>query len=241
MSLPYSLNLTTLTAAYAQGTLAPAAVVRDIYAALPELADNPIWIHLLPQEAVVRQARGIEARRNAGAPLPLYGVPFAVKDNIDVAGCPTTAACPAFAYLPEATAYAVQRLLDAGALLIGKTNLDQFATGLVGTRSPYGACHNPFNRDYIAGGSSAGSAVAVAAGLVSFALGTDTAGSGRVPAGFNNIVGLKPTPGVVSTRGVVPACPIARLRVGVCADLRGRNARIGCDAWLRCRGYLCAH
>ena len=206
MSLPYSLNLTTLTAAYAQGTLTPGVVVRDIYAALPKLADNPIWIHLLPQEAVVKQARDIAARRDAGAPLPLYGVPFAVKDNIDVAGCPTTAACPAFSYLPQATAYAVQRLLDAGALMIGKTNLDQFATGLVGTRSPYGACRNAFNPDYISGGSSSGSAVAVAVGLVSFALGTDTAGSGRVPAGFNNIVGLKPTPGVVSTRGVVPAC-----------------------------------
>ena len=206
MSLPYSLDLTTLAAAYAQGTLTTSVVVRDIYAAIPGLADNPIWIYLLPQEVVVRQAGDLEARRNAGASLPLYGIPFAVKDNIDVAGCPTTAACPAFSYLPEATSYAVQRLLDAGALLIGKTNLDQFATGLVGTRSPYGACHNAFNRDYISGGSSAGSSVAVAAGLVSFALGTDTAGSGRVPAGFNNIVGLKPTPGAVSTRGVVPAC-----------------------------------
>ena len=206
MPLLYSLNLIALATAYAQGTLTPSVVARDIYAALAELAGNPIWIHLLPQEAVVKQARDIETRRKAGAPLPLYGVPFAVKDNIDVAGCPTTAACPAYSYRPDATAYAVQRLLDAGALLIGKTNLDQFATGLVGTRSPYGACHNAFNADYISGGSSSGSAVAVAAGLVSFALGTDTAGSGRVPAGFNNIVGLKPTPGVVSTRGVVPAC-----------------------------------
>src|SRR5688572_15679502 len=145
----------------------------------------------------MRQAHDLEARCASGAVLPLYGIPFAVKDNIDVAGCPTTAACPAFSYHPQVTAPAVQRLLDAGALMIGKTNLDQFATGLVGTRSPYGACHNAFNADYISGGSSSGSAVAVAAGLVSFALGTDTAGSGRVPAGFNNIVGLKPTPGVV--------------------------------------------
>ena len=138
--------------------------------------------------------------------MPLYGIPFAVKDNIDVSGLPTTAACPAFAYFPGANATVVQRLLDAGAMLIGKTNLDQFATGLVGTRSPHGAPRCVFDGDVISGGSSSGSAVAVAAGLVSFALGTDTAGSGRVPAGFNNIVGLKPTKGVVSTSGVVPAC-----------------------------------
>mgnify|MGYP003340263678 FL=1 len=206
MSLPYSLDLNTLATAYANGTLTPGAVARDIHDAISGLADNPIWIHLLPLDAVARQANQLESRRNAGVSLPLYGIPFAVKDNIDVKGCPTTAACPAYAYVAEATAHAVQRLLDAGALLIGKTNLDQFATGLVGTRSPYGACRNAFDAHYISGGSSSGSAVAVAAGLVSFALGTDTAGSGRVPAGFNNIVGLKPTPGVVSTRGVVPAC-----------------------------------
>jgi allophanate hydrolase len=204
--LNYSLDLTALSRAYARGALTPGAVVRDIHTALPALAGNPIWIHLLPQEDLLCQVQRIDLRRSAGEPLPLYGIPFAVKDNIDVAGCPTTAACPAFAYVPAQTAYAMQRLLDAGALLIGKTNLDQFATGLVGTRSPYGACRNAFKPDYISGGSSCGSAVAVAAGLVSFALGTDTAGSGRVPAGFNNIVGLKPTPGVVSTRGVVPAC-----------------------------------
>ncbi|MEQ1775413.1 MAG: allophanate hydrolase [Burkholderiales bacterium] len=204
--LAHSLDLAFLADAYARGRTTPGTVVRDIYSEMPALAANPVWIHLLPQEAVAQRAREIETRRAAGARLPLYGVPFAVKDNIDVAGCPTTAACPAFSYKPRETAYAVQRLLDAGALLIGKTNLDQFATGLVGTRSPYGACGNAFNQDYISGGSSSGSAVAVAAGLVSFALGTDTAGSGRVPAGFNNIVGLKPTPGLVSTRGVVPAC-----------------------------------
>jgi len=133
-------------------------------------------------------------------------VPFAVKDNIDIAGLPTTAACPGYAYTPATTAPAVQRLLDAGALLIGKTNLDQFATGLVGTRSPYGVPRNVFSRDHIPGGSSSGSGCAVAAGIVAFALGTDTAGSGRVPAAFGNIVGLKPTLGSVSTRGLVPAC-----------------------------------
>jgi len=132
-------------------------------------------------------------------------VPFAIKDNIDVEGLPTTAACPAFAYIARATAPAVQRLLDAGAIPVGKTNLDQFATGLVGTRSPYGACRNPFDARFITGGSSSGSAVAVAAGLVSFALGTDTAGSGRIPAGFCNLVGVM---------------PLARLRLHLRALLR---------------------
>ncbi|AHF92293.1 allophanate hydrolase [Opitutaceae bacterium TAV5] len=138
--------------------------------------------------------------------MPLLGVPFAIKDNIDVAGLPTTVACPEFSWTPETTAPAVQRLLDAGAILVGKTNLDQFATGLVGTRSPYGIVPNVFDPRYISGGSSSGSASVVARGLVPFALGTDTAGSGRVPAGFNNIVGLKPTRGWISTRGVFPAC-----------------------------------
>ena len=145
--------------------------------------------------------------RRAAAPRgPLYGIPFAVKDNIDVAGLPTTCACPEFAYVAERSATVVERLEQAGAILIGKTNLDQFATGLNGTRSPYGIPASAFNPDYISGGSSSGSAVAVAAGLVSFALGTDTAGSGRVPAAFNNIVGLKPSKGLISMRGVVPAC-----------------------------------
>ncbi|OZI67820.1 allophanate hydrolase [Bordetella genomosp. 4] len=138
--------------------------------------------------------------------LPLYGVPFAIKDNIDAAGWPTTAACPAYAYTASEDAEIVRRLRAAGAILIGKTNLDQFATGLVGTRSPHGAVPNTFNPAYVSGGSSSGSASIVARGLAAFSLGTDTAGSGRVPAGFNNIVGLKPTKGWFSTRGVVPAC-----------------------------------
>lgn len=138
--------------------------------------------------------------------LPLFGIPFAVKDNVDVAGWPTTAACPAFEYIAKQDATAVARLKAAGAIVIGKTNLDQFATGLVGTRSPYGAVANTFNADYVSGGSSSGSASVVARGLVPFAFGTDTAGSGRVPAGFNNIVGLKPTKGWLSAKGVVPAC-----------------------------------
>ena len=150
--------------------------------------------------------RGGGARRQGPAGLPLFGVPFAVKDNIDVAGLPTTAACPAFAYLPERSATAVERLRAAGALLIGKTNLDQFATGLVGVRSPYGAPRSPFDSRYVSGGSSSGSAVAVSRGLVNFALGTDTAGSGRVPAAFCNLIGLKPSRGLISAAGVVPAC-----------------------------------
>ena len=137
---------------------------------------------------------------------PLYGIPVAIKDNIDAEGLPTTAACPAFAYKPGKDATAVARLRRAGAIVIGKTNLDQFATGLVGVRSPYGIPRNTFDPALIPGGSSSGSAVAVAAGLVPLALGTDTAGSGRVPAGLNNIVGLKPSLGLVSTAGVVPAC-----------------------------------
>lgn len=138
--------------------------------------------------------------------LPLFGVPFAVKDNFDVAGLPTTAGCPTFAYEAQTSAHVVQRLMDAGAILIGKTNLDQFATGLVGVRSPYGAVRNAHDPAYVSGGSSSGSAVAVARGYVCFALGTDTAGSGRVPAGFNAIVGLKPSLGLFSNRGMVPAC-----------------------------------
>ena len=137
---------------------------------------------------------------------PLFGIPFAVKDNIDVEGLPTTAGCPAFSYVPQRTASAVQKAVDAGAILIGKTNMDQFATGLVGTRSPYGACSSIYHAGYISGGSSSGSALAVAKGEVCFALGTDTAGSGRIPAAFNGIVGVKPTRGLVSTAGVVPAC-----------------------------------
>ncbi|HBK06532.1 MAG TPA: allophanate hydrolase [Acetobacteraceae bacterium] len=167
-------------------------------------ADPAIWITRRSDEAILADAAALEAEGPRGRPL--WGVPFAVKDNIDVAGIPTTAACPGFAYTPDTDSPAVRRLLDAGALLIGKTNLDQFATGLVGTRSPYGVPRNVFDPALVPGGSSSGSACAVAAGIVRFALGTDTAGSGRVPAGFGNIVGLKPTIGSVSARGMVPAC-----------------------------------
>ncbi|SNT16797.1 allophanate hydrolase [Sphingomonas laterariae] len=165
-----------------------------------------VWIERVSEAEVLAAARAVDARIAAGEALPLAGVPFAIKDNIDLAGLPTTAACPDFAYTPARSATVVQRLIDAGAIPIGKTNLDQFATGLNGTRSPYGAPTCVFNRAYVSGGSSSGSAVAVAAGLVAFALGTDTAGSGRVPAAFNGIIGLKPTKGRWSTTGLVPAC-----------------------------------
>jgi allophanate hydrolase len=173
-------------------------MIEEVYRRIAAHADNPVFLHVVPEAEARARARAAKG--------PLAGVPFAVKDNIDVAGLPTTAACPGFAYTPSRTSPAVQRLLDAGAVLIGKTNLDQFATGLVGTRSPYGACRNAFDPAYVSGGSSSGSALAVALGMARFALGTDTAGSGRVPAAFNGIVGLKPTPGRVSTEGVVPAC-----------------------------------
>ncbi len=170
------------------------------------LVQPEVFIHRAPDGDVLRQAREVDARVARGERPLLAGVPFAVKDNIDVEGMPTTAACPAFAYRPEHSSTVVQRLLAAGAVCLGKTNLDQFATGLVGTRSPYGAPSCVFNREFVSGGSSSGSAVAVAAGLVSFALGTDTAGSGRVPAAFNGLIGLKTTKGRWSTQGLVPAC-----------------------------------
>ncbi len=173
-------------------------MIEEVYRRIAAHGDNPVFLHVVPREEALARAKTARG--------PLACLPFAVKDNIDVAGIPTTAACPSFSHVPERTAPAVQKLLDAGAVLIGKTNLDQFATGLVGTRSPYGAVRNAFDPAYISGGSSSGSAVAVALGMASFALGTDTAGSGRVPAAFNNVVGLKPTRGLVSTEGVVPAC-----------------------------------
>ncbi|CAN5521480.1 hypothetical protein BH10PLA1_BH10PLA1_13090 [soil metagenome] len=169
-------------------------------------ADPAVWISRLCAEHVEAQVARVIARQAQGIAQPLAGLTVGVKDNIDVGHVPTTAACPDFAYTPTDSAFVVQKLCDAGAIVLGKTNLDQFATGLVGVRSPYGACRNTINPEYISGGSSSGSAVAVAAGLVDFSLGTDTAGSGRVPAAFNNLIGVKPTCGLLSTRGVVPAC-----------------------------------
>jgi allophanate hydrolase len=197
-----SLDLVSLKSGYGSGAFTPVDVIQEVYRRIGVHLSNPIWIHLVPEEECLRtfQAGKYDAES------PLFGIPFAIKDNIDAEGLPTTAACPSFSYQAGTDAAVVQRLRRAGAVLIGKTNLDQFATGLAGVRSPYGPCSNLFNPAFISGGSSSGSAVAVAAGLVSFALGTDTAGSGRVPAALNNVVGFKPTKGLLSTRGVLPAC-----------------------------------
>lgn len=196
-------DISSLLQRYATSELTPTGMVEALHALIQDDPDN-VWIHRLPLESLREYARKVEEKGMAA--LPLYGIPFAIKDNIDLAGVPTTAACPAFAYTPPRSATVVQRLIDAGAIPIGKANLDQFATGLNGTRSPYGVCRNAFNPEYISGGSSSGSAVALAKGWVCFSLGTDTAGSGRVPAAFNNLIGHKPTRGWLSTRGVVPAC-----------------------------------
>ncbi|MBY0299039.1 MAG: allophanate hydrolase [Methylobacterium sp.] len=224
--LPAVFDLTRLRALYASGAFTPL----DLAAALAEriaAADPAAFITPVSPAALREAAAALMARAPEPGSLPLWGVPFAVKDNIDVAGLPTTAACPAFAFTPETDAVAVARLRAAGALVVGKTNLDQFATGLNGTRSPYGAPRSVFDPAFISGGSSSGSAVAVAAGLAAFALGTDTAGSGRVPAAFNNLVGLKPSRGLISTTGLVPACrsldciSVFALTVGDAVTVRG--------------------
>ena len=193
-----------ILAAYRRDALKPQDVVARSYAGIRRHADPAIFIALREEAEVLAEAAALV--RDSDRTLPLYGIPIAVKDNIDVKGLPTTAACPAFGYRPAKDATAVARLRRAGALILGKTNLDQFATGLVGVRTPYGIGRNLFNDTLIPGGSSAGSALAVAAGFVPLTLGTDTAGSGRVPAAFGNIVGLKPSRGMVSCSGVVPAC-----------------------------------
>jgi allophanate hydrolase len=225
-AVPDALDIGRLARAYRDGSATPTAIAREVLRRCALHADNPIWITRVPDETLLARAAALEDDARARA-LPLYGVPFAVKDNIDVAGLPTTAACEAFRHEPATTATAVQRLLDAGAMLVGKTNLDQFATGLVGTRSPFGEVRNAFDPAYVSGGSSSGSAVAVALGLASFALGTDTAGSGRVPAAFNNLVGLKPTRGLVSARGVVPACRTLDCVSVFALDARDARAVLG--------------
>ena len=199
-----SLDIQNLQDSYRSGSLTPAELLAIIRQRIDAMGDNPLWIVRLTPEQLQPYIDALDNK--AVDDLPLYGIPFAIKDNIDLQGVPTTAGCPDYSYTPAENAFVVQQLVDAGAIPVGKTNLDQFATGLVGTRSPYGVCRNSFNPDYISGGSSSGSAVSVAAGLVSFSLGTDTAGSGRVPAAFNNIVGMKPTRGLLSASGVVPAC-----------------------------------
>lgn len=204
MVLPSVITLDWLREGYLSKRLSPEAVMAAVLDRIDRHDQPQAWITRLPRSEVLTYARRVAMK--GPKDLPLFGVPFAIKDNIDLAGVPTTAACPAYAYTPEKSAFVVEKLIAAGAIPIGKTNLDQFATGLVGTRTPFGACHSVFSPQHISGGSSSGSAVVVAAGLVSFALGTDTAGSGRIPAAFNNLVGWKPSKGLLSIRGVVPAC-----------------------------------
>lgn len=201
---PALLEIETIHAAYHAGTLTPRALVEELLRRIDNYPDKAVFITRLPAQDVLASADALDMA--AMAQMPLFGIPFVVKDNIDVAGVPTTAACPDFAFTPDEDAVMVARLRAAGAILLGKTNLDQFATGLNGTRSPYGAPRSVFNVDYVSGGSSSGSAVAVGARLAVFSLGTDTAGSGRVPAMFNNLIGLKPTIGRIPTTGVLPAC-----------------------------------
>lgn len=202
-----TLEIHALKALYADGSLTPRQVVGRIAERAQGLRDRNVWIVEPCMELSEPYLQALEGlSRDEALALPLYGIPFAVKDNIDLAGWPTTAGCPAYAYTPSSSATVVDRLVRAGAVPVGKTNLDQFATGLVGTRSPYGECKNALDPRLISGGSSSGSAVAVALGMAAFALGTDTAGSGRVPAALNGIVGYKPPLGSWSTAGVVPAC-----------------------------------
>jgi len=202
--IPEPLEISSIHAAYRDGSLTPVALFEALIARLDEYPDKAVFISRIPGEAIRAQVAALDMAELAAKPL--FGIPFVVKDNIDVAGIPTTAGCPEFAYTPEQDSNVVAKLRAAGAIVLGKTNLDQFATGLNGIRSPYGAPRSVFNADYISGGSSSGSAVAVAAGLAAFSLGTDTAGSGRVPAMFNNLIGLKPTIGRIGTTGMVPAC-----------------------------------
>ncbi|OAF09416.1 allophanate hydrolase [Bradyrhizobium centrolobii] len=198
-------TIAAIVAAHRAGTVTPAQTIARSYQRIRDHNDPAVFISLRDEKDAIAEAEKLAARKDT-ANLPLYGVPVAVKDNIDALGFATTAACPAFAYTPTHDSTAVKRLRAAGAIIIGKTNLDQFATGLVGVRSPYGIPRNSIREDLIPGGSSSGSATAVGAGLVPLSLGTDTAGSGRVPAMLNNIVGLKPSLGMISTAGVVPAC-----------------------------------
>jgi allophanate hydrolase len=200
----HGLTIAELRDSYRAGRETPDAVITRLLEDFGAPDSHHVWITRLEPARVMAYVKALGGASPES--LPLYGIPFVIKDNIDLAGVPTTAACPEYSYTPRESATVVKRLIDAGAIPLGKTNLDQFATGLVGSRSPYGACRNSINRDIISGGSSSGSAVAVARGLASFSLGTDTAGSGRIPAAFNDLIGLKPTKGRLSTRGVVPAC-----------------------------------
>lgn len=205
MTTDFDLRLDTLLTAYSSAKLSPRNLITAVHEQATALQPEfNLFIHLLTKEELEPYLAALDGK--SPAELPLYGIPFAIKDNIDLAGIPTTAACPAFAYTPQTNATIVDQLIELGAIPLGKTNLDQFATGLNGTRSPYGECRNSVHPDFPSGGSSAGSSLAVALGVASFSLGTDTAGSGRVPAALNNLVGLKASKGLISTAGVVPAC-----------------------------------
>ena len=199
-----NLNIKSLRKSYLNGKVSIRELISSIQTKIKESENHNIWIYTLNENDLETYIKNLEEKDPKD--LPLYGIPFAIKDNIDLANIPTTAGCKEYEYTPKDSAFVVAKLIEAGAIPIGKTNLDQFATGLVGTRSPYGECKNSIDPEYISGGSSSGSAVSVALDMVSFSLGTDTAGSGRVPAAFNNLIGLKATKGVVSTSGVVPAC-----------------------------------
>ncbi len=198
------LNISNLLDSYKTRAFTPQQLVEALLEKNASLTENPIWITCLTIKQIQPYLDRLSGR--SVEELPLFGIPFAIKDNIDLTGVPTTAACPDYAYIPEKSAFVVERLISAGAIPLGKTNMDQFASGLVGPRSPFGVTKNCFDPRYISGGSSSGSAAAVASGLVSFSLGTDTAGSGRVPAALNNLIGVKPTLGTLSCTGVVPAC-----------------------------------
>lgn len=226
-----SIDISSLQNGYSEGTFSPAQIVSQLYTKISSYSDKAVWIHLIPALEAVAYAESLPSKFPDSKP-PLYGIPFSVKDSIDIADLPTTLACPSFSYIAERTAPVVQKCLDAGGILIGKTNLDQFATGLVGHRSAYGTPRCVFDAEYISGGSSSGSAVSVGAGLVSFSIGTDTAGSTRVPAALNGLVGLKPSLYSLSTVGLVPACKTAD-----CITVLAKNMKDAEAAWGVMKGY----
>ncbi|TQB68532.1 hypothetical protein MPDQ_003255 [Monascus purpureus] len=229
---PGSLEISALRTQYSARAVMPVDIVNLVYDRIEAYRDKAVWIHLVPREEALGAAVAL-SKKHAGGPLPpLYGVPFSVKDSIDVAGIPTTVACPSYAYTADRTAPVVQKVLDAGGILIGKTNLDQLATGLVGHRSPYGTPRCVADSDYISGGSSSGAVVSVGADQVSFAIATDTAGSTRVPASLNGVVGLKPTLGTLSTVGLVPACKNADCITVIARTIDGAR-----EAWRVMKGY----
>ena len=202
------LSISGLQRSYREG-LSPVTVLEAVVDRIEKYlkVDPAVWIHQVPKSSILDQVRQLQAKwPNPNCLPPLFGIPFSVKDSIDIAGLPTTTACPPLAHVPPKNASSYDLLISQGAVFVGKTNLDQLATGLTGCRSPYGITRSVFNHDYISGGSSSGSCVSVGAGLVSFSLATDTAGSGRVPSGFNGVVGYKPTRGLISAQGVTPAC-----------------------------------